>query len=853
MNVQRTMRLWVGLPVVAVAALGHDGVALGQTGACCLGNGTCVNTDAGGCTALSGDFLGVPACADVSCLGACCGPAKTCSEESRDACAVTTGGFQGPGTACATHCPAVLSTGFTYQGQLKQAGTPFTGAVDLDFSLWTAAEGGDPVGPGQRLADVQVVNGLFTVGLDFGAGAFTGNSRWLEAAVRSPHDPTDSAPFATLSPRQEITSTPYATTALSALSALSVPGIDGHSLDAADGSPINAVFVGPTGNVGIGTTTPGADLHILGDTSLGSLVITPNVSGSSQIALAGDPSNTFAMILRYNGPANVLNILPKNSGGEGAPALSITRSVQPLVGIGTTAPGAPLHVREGAAGTISPNSFASMVLERNNDNFLQIYAPDADETGLLFGGDTVDVRGSIVFNDFDTADGFEFCTGGNVSRMTIDASGDVGIGTNVPAAKLDVNGAVRAEGLTSVGTAGTPVFEMTSSGILLLRDPVDQQERVTLSGGGPVGGLLQLTENGGVVSTVTLSGGLSGGELTLRQGDGTQTVALDGESTGGGASLLMDNSSGVSTVRLDADDADAAVFVLTNATGLNTVVLDAEAASPGGGRVSVRNNTGRETVEIDADESGAAALRLSPASGGATIEMAASTSQVILREADGDAGIVLKGEEPGEGGGHISLRNRDGTETLALDAECCTATSGNGIVRVRDGNGSETIRLAGGGGTVVCIDLIETSTRTMKTDIHPIADALERILRLLGVEFTWDECVGGRRDLGLIAEDVAEVLPELVRFEEDGVTPTGMNYTHLTALIVEAIKDLTKEKNEQLRELRLEKDAQLAQRDGHIAALRAGKDEQIEELRDRLSELEKLMIPSGSARNGDKP
>ena len=78
-----------------------------------------------------------------------------------------------------------LGTGFTYQGQLKDGGTPVDGTCDFQFSLWDALSGGSQIGSTlDRTADV--AGGLFTVQLDFGSGAFTGDSRWLEIAVRCP-------------------------------------------------------------------------------------------------------------------------------------------------------------------------------------------------------------------------------------------------------------------------------------------------------------------------------------------------------------------------------------------------------------------------------------------------------------------------------------------------------------------------------------------------------------------------------------------------------------------------------------------------------------------------------------------
>ncbi len=52
-----------------------------------------------------------------------------------------------------------------------------------------------------------MTNGLFTVSLDFGSSAFAGDARWLEISVRCPGG---SGSYTTLSPRQDITGTPYA-------------------------------------------------------------------------------------------------------------------------------------------------------------------------------------------------------------------------------------------------------------------------------------------------------------------------------------------------------------------------------------------------------------------------------------------------------------------------------------------------------------------------------------------------------------------------------------------------------------------------------------------------------------------
>jgi len=109
------------------------------------------------------------------------------------------------GVALTTNLHAQTSA-FTYQGRLADNDAPVTGFYDLTFSVWNSASGPSQVGPTLASNAVPVSDGLFTVTLDFGAGVFDGNDRWLEIGVAT----NGSGVFTNLSPRQPITSAPYA-------------------------------------------------------------------------------------------------------------------------------------------------------------------------------------------------------------------------------------------------------------------------------------------------------------------------------------------------------------------------------------------------------------------------------------------------------------------------------------------------------------------------------------------------------------------------------------------------------------------------------------------------------------------
>lgn len=116
---------------------------------------------------------------------------------------------EAPDPQGAMRSQAAVGTTFTYQGRLTDGGgKPLTGAYDFEFRLYDGSGGGaNQIGGDVPVNDKQVDEGLFTVTLDFGSDAFTGEARWLEVRVR---EGASTGGFTQLLPRQELTPAPYA-------------------------------------------------------------------------------------------------------------------------------------------------------------------------------------------------------------------------------------------------------------------------------------------------------------------------------------------------------------------------------------------------------------------------------------------------------------------------------------------------------------------------------------------------------------------------------------------------------------------------------------------------------------------
>jgi hypothetical protein len=106
-------------------------------------------------------------------------------------------------------------------------------------------------------------------------------------------------------------------------------------------------------------------------------------------------------------------------------------------------------------------------------------------------------------------------------------------------------------------------------------------------------------------------------------------------------------------------------------------------------------------------------------------------------------------------------------------------------------------------GDVYCVALHESSDERLKTNVKEINGALKKVEQLRGVTFEWNESSKdvagiepGKKQLGVIAQDVEKVLPELVSTDDDGYK--SVDYSKLTAVLIQAVKELHSE-NESLK------------------------------------------------------
>ena len=141
---------------------------------------------------------------------------------------------------------------------------------------------------------------------------------------------------------------------------------------------------------------------------------------------------------------------------------------------------------------------------------------------------------------------------------------------------------------------------------------------------------------------------------------------------------------------------------------------------------------------------------------------------------------TLTGATSGTGlSGSVSY-DGSGNQTFTVTSNATSSNTGSTIV-ARDGSGNFTA------GTITCTDLNTTSDITLKDNINVIDNALDMISRLDGI--TWNWKADGRASMGVSAQNVESVAPELVAQGDH----KSVNYNGLVGVLIAAVKELSAE------------------------------------------------------------
>ena len=113
---------------------------------------------------------------------------------------------------------------------------------------------------------------------------------------------------------------------------------------------------------------------------------------------------------------------------------------------------------------------------------------------------------------------------------------------------------------------------------------------------------------------------------------------------------------------------------------------------------------------------------------------------------------------------------------------------------------NDIIRSDGSANAYFLADVVAYSTSDirLKENITPLSTPLEKVMKLQGVDFTWkpdiDSEYAGKKDIGLIAQQVEEVLPDAVETRYNGYK--AVRYEKVIPLLVEAVKEQQKQIDE---------------------------------------------------------
>ena len=347
---------------------------------------------------------------------------------------------------------------------------------------------------------------------------------------------------------------------------------------------------------------------------------------------------------------------------------------------------------------------------------------------------------------------------------------------------------------------GTP-----SGAFNLTIDPNDQQKWYFINNS--TGQVATVKQGGGSGTTVTIANGTSA--IVYADGSGSNanvgTISTDviGDTSpqlGGNldvnGKLIKFGDAGTAgtddTLEFGASDDmqlyhDGTNSFIANKTGALKIATETSGIA-----VTIGHTTSETTIADNATITGTANV-------GGDLTLGANVVAASAITLDCAADITLDA-----GGGDILFKD-DGTTiaTLSNTSSDFVITTGvqdkDFIIKGDDGGGAITaltIDMSAAGAATFNNDVTAFSDRRLKTDIEPITNALPKVMRMQGVHYKRNDIENAKEQIGVIAQDMETIVPEVVLTADDEMQTKSVDYGKLCAVLIESIKELKAEIDE---------------------------------------------------------
>jgi len=583
---------------------------------------------------------------------------------------------------------------------------------------------------------------------------------------------------------------------------------------------IARVYIKSDGNVGIGTTGPTNLLHVNAGTGQAMTVAGGQVGGLNSTPLNADQAvplgylqaNYTSSLWRgtlngtiYNGttgagnvgigttgPTNKLQIGSGGAGyggndfviGNGTQVMAIDANIGGSTTFYTNTSFSFMNSGVGSTGyvgigTAGPSQ--KLTLDGAGSSQYLLMQNGYSGNKFLVGNDSVGGTSMYSQTSLGADNPFHFFTGSN-ERLTILSGGNVGIGTTGPSGRLEVSSSLTGSTLNTIIARNTAATGY--SGVDIYNDA--GKEFWVGMGGSSVGG--SWGNNGVMVAygTANLILGTSGAEKVRIDTNGNVGIGT----TAPGQALHVYNSNGAlgyKTARFDSNDTSNGTRIVISNSG-NTAANNYGFISGGSGQIGAdkfsiaRLNTDSTYSDYK--------LMVFDSAGNVGI---GTTNPLAKLELNNNGFVAMDLTDSSQSANSKTFRMINYNSVFYLQAmdDARTTPSGQmvmnrlGNVGIATTTPTEKLEVAG---NAKATSFIYSSDRNLKQNITTITNPLDKILQLRGVTFNWK--ADNKASVGLIAQEVKQVFPELVVGEEGNY---GVQYGNLVAPLIEAVKEQQKQ------------------------------------------------------------